>query len=100
MRVYDRNITGGSAAEAGRSSETAKVSPAEHGLQKAAGNRSRDRVELSGTLERLSRALSASEGQRAQKVESLAAVYQAGKYSVPVEAVSHAMVAEALMMGE
>jgi len=99
MRVYDRNMTGASAAEAGRTPDAAKAGGAasSHG---AGSSRSGDHVELSDALGRLSRALDTSGGERAKRVEALAALYGAGKYSVDPAKVSHAMVAEAITSGE
>ena len=100
MKVYDRNLTGAGAAETGKAQETAKADTGASRSSSRSGVGGGDRVELSGTLERLSRALDESGSQRAQRVESLAALYAAGRYRADPSAVSNAMVSEALVSGE
>ncbi len=100
MRVYDRNPAGAAAAETGKTQESGKADAAGSRSSSRSGAGGGDRVELSGTLERLSRALGESGNQRAQRVESLAAVYAAGQYRADPNAVSKAMVSEALVSGE
>jgi len=95
MRVYDRNLTGAAAAETGRTSET-------HGPDRAGGNSRSvaagdgDRVELSGSLERLSRAVASDASGRAAKVQNIAAQYQTGRYQADSVATSRALVNETL----
>jgi anti-sigma28 factor (negative regulator of flagellin synthesis) len=98
MRVNDRNLTGTSPAESGRAQETQKLHRNE-GVRTgtAATDKSGDRVELSSTLETLSRALSASGSERASRVQALAAQYQSGSYHADSAATARGMVSEALL---
>ena len=93
MRINDRNLTGTTAAE---SSQTQKVDRFESGSAGRTAGNGGDRVELSSTLGRLSRALGAYQSDRATKVAALASQYQSGNYHADAAAVSHKMVAEAM----
>src|SRR6185436_2860150 len=81
MRVYDRNLTGASAAETSRTQET-------HASDRTAGTSpggikgDGDRVELSTTLGRVSRALTAEGSNRSAHVQALDVLYQRGQYRV------------------
>jgi len=100
MRVYDRNLTGASAAESGRAQETQRTDRNEgSGARSAAGAGAGDRVELSGTLARLSQAMSAHGSERAARVQSLTAQYRSGSYRPDSQATSRAMISEALTAG-
>ena len=96
MRVYDTNLTGASAAETGRSQETQKIDRGTQGAASRTGAAGSDHVELSGGLGRLSQTLSSFHQDRAARVQSLAAMYQSGKYRADSMATSRAMVSEAL----
>ena len=100
MRVYDNNLSGTSAAEAGRAQETQKLDRGE-GARTGAGkpNGSGDRVEFSSALGNLSRTMSAYGSSRASQVQALAAQYQSGNYHPDSAVTSHAMVSEALAAG-
>lgn len=87
---------GPSAAETGRTPETQKTARDNAGRSSASGSAEGDRVELSSTLGRLSRALTADSTQRANRVQALAAEYETGRYQANAQATSHALIAEAL----
>lgn len=94
MRIHDQNLAGASAAGTGRASETQRTSGGS-----AASSSTRagaDRVEFSGALSAISRALSADSSNRAARVDALAAAYQNGTYRPDAAATSRAMVADAL----
>ena len=94
MKIYDVNVTGGAATEAGRAQETHRAAG-----QVSASSSSTvtgDRIELSGALSSLGRALSSDSGSRAARVQTLAAQYRSGIYQVDSLATSRAMVAGAL----
>jgi anti-sigma28 factor (negative regulator of flagellin synthesis) len=98
MRVDDRNLTGAAPAESGRTQETGKPNrnqavPA----GTAATDRTGDRVELSSTLETLSRAMSAFGFERANRVQALATQYQSGSYHADSAGTARGMVSEALL---
>ncbi len=98
MRVNDRNLTGLSPAEAGRAQETQKLNRNEGGRTgTAATDKTGDSVELSSTLETLSRAMSANASERASRVHALAAQYQSGSYHADSAATARGMVSEALL---
>jgi hypothetical protein len=101
MKIYDRNLTGTSAPETGRAQESQNLSRAGSGKSPTRGgvDGSNDRVEFSGTLSRLSRALTAFESTRASRVQALAVEYQNGKYKPDAAATSKGLVAEAISDG-
>ena len=101
MKINDRTVTGSSAAETGRAQESQNLnrlgtgkSPIRDGL---AG--SNDRVEFSGTLSRLSRALGTFAATRASRVQALAVQYENGIFKPDSAATSKGVVAEALNAG-
>ena len=100
MRVNDRNLQGTSAAETGRAQElqqTDRQGTRSTGSGKADG--SSDRVELSGTLASLSRAMSVFESDRGRRVQTLSEQYQSGNYHANSAATSRGIIAEALGAG-
>src|SRR4051812_46934306 len=88
MRINDRNLTGAAAAEAGR---TQKVDRFESGSSRATAGLGGDRVELSGALGNLSKAMASYETGRSNKVHALAAQYQSGNYRPDSAATSRGM---------
>jgi hypothetical protein len=101
MKIYDRNLTGTSATETGRAQESQNLSRAGTGKSPTRGgvDGSNDRVEFSGTLNRLSRALTTFESTRASRVQALAVEYQGGNYKPDAAATSKGLVAEAISDG-
>ncbi len=100
MRINDRNLTGTSASETGRAQETKDLGRSGTGKFNTGGvDGSNDRVEFSGTLNRLSRALTTFESSRASRVQALAANYQSGSYRSNSAATSKGMVADAMSAG-
>jgi len=95
MRVYDRNLTGTTAAETSRPTET-------HEAERNAGASSSsvrgfgDRVELSSTVGRVSRALYVDGSTRAAHVQALAARYQSGHYHPDSLGTGRALISETL----
>jgi anti-sigma28 factor (negative regulator of flagellin synthesis) len=97
MKVYDRNMTGASAADAGRTQEAQKAqSTSSSKTAGAAGAGSSDSVQLSSTLGSLSRAMSSFSSDRSAKIQSLTAQYQSGSYNADSAAISTNMVSEAI----
>ena len=93
MRVYDRSLTETTAAESSRTSETyetARGPSASASGPKGYG----DCVELSGTLARLSRALSVYGSNRAAQVQALAVQYQSGRYHSDPMRTSRSIISE------
>jgi hypothetical protein len=100
MRINDRNLTGTSASETGRAQETKDLSRTSTGRSNTGGvDGSNDRVEFSGTLNQLSRALTTFESSRASRVQALAANYQSGSYRPNSAATSKGLVADAMSAG-
>jgi anti-sigma28 factor (negative regulator of flagellin synthesis) len=101
MKIYDRNVTGTSAAETARAQESQRLSRTETGksLTSLGGDGSNDRVEFSGALSRLSRVLTTFDSARASRVKDLAAQYQSGSYRPDSAAISKGLVTEALSAG-
>jgi anti-sigma28 factor (negative regulator of flagellin synthesis) len=98
MRVNDRNLTGATPAESGRAQNTEKLDR-NQGVRAgtAATDRTGDRVELSSTLETLSRAMSAYRSERSHRVQALAGQFQSGSYHPDSAATARGMVPEALL---
>ena len=106
MKIYDLNLMGTPATETGRVPDSQKPSRAgtvqspTSGVVSGSGiSGSGDRVEFSGTLNRLSRSLATFESGRANRVQALAAQYQSGNYKPDSAATSKGMVAEAMSAG-
>ncbi len=101
MKIYDRNLTGTSASETGQAQETQSLNrtgkSTSHTRQGVDG--SNDRVEFSGTLGQLSRALTSFESSRAQRVQALAADYRNGNYKPDSAATSKGLVTDAMSAG-
>lgn len=98
MRVNDRILTGTTPAESGRSQETQNLNRGQGTRTGTAPtDKSGDHVELSSTLETLSRAISAFGSERSSRVQSLAARYQSGNYQPDSAATARGMVSEALL---
>ena len=97
MQIYDNQIGGAGAGEAQRIQDVQKTDAGNAGRTSDRGGESDDSVELSGTLGRLSKALSQSD--RAARVESLAAEYQNSTYRANSAAISQSIVGEALNVG-
>jgi flagellar biosynthesis anti-sigma factor FlgM len=96
MRIYDQSLTNTAAAESGRSQETQKAATTS---LTGAGSGSGDRVELSSALTTVSRAMASYHTDRAAKVQALTEQFQSGRYQPDSQAVSQAMVGEALATG-
>jgi Anti-sigma-28 factor, FlgM len=100
MRINDRNLTGTSASETGRAQETKDLGRVGTGRSNTGGvDGSNDRVEFSGTMSRLSRALTTLESSRTSRVQALAANYQSGSYRPNSAATSKGLVADAMSAG-
>jgi hypothetical protein len=98
MRVDDRNLTGATPAESGRAQGTEKSNRNQAvPTGTAATGETGDRVELSSTLETLSRAMSAFGSERANRVQALAAQYRSGSHHANSAATAGGMVSEALL---
>jgi hypothetical protein len=100
MKIYDTNLTGASAAESARAQDLQKLERGGAGRSSQGGHLTgEDRVDLSGALGRLSKALEAFHQDRAGRVQALAAEYQSGAYRVDSAATSRAMIVDALSTG-
>ena len=110
MRVYDHNLNGAAAAQTGGAQEVHRTDRG--GGARTSGGAGGDRVEFSGALGALSRALGADRGDevrvvgvrdgadrgaRAVRVEELAGQYQRDEYHPDAAATARAMTAEALL---
>jgi anti-sigma28 factor (negative regulator of flagellin synthesis) len=99
MKIYDNNLIGTAASETHRTQETQKTDRGSSNAIRSAGGSGGDHVEFSGSLGRLSRALSGVQTDHAARVQALAAQYQSGTYRVDSAAVSRGIVQEALTAG-
>lgn len=95
MRIDDYNISGNGAPSRTGAVETAAVQLSGSKPQTAGAAAAGDSVELSG----LSRILQADESQRADRIQSLAALVRDGAYSVDAHTLGSALVAETLAGG-
>lgn len=94
MKIYDRSLTGAAAGEAGRPQE---VQRSEAGREaRSTARSSGDRVELSGSLGVLARAVSTDRANRASRIEALSAQVESGTYRPDLQAISRNMVSDAL----
>ena len=98
MRIHDQNLTGATGAEMGRAQETQRSSQTGT-AESSRGAQSGDRVEFSSTLGLLARAISTDTAGRANRVQTLASLYQSGGYRSDSVATSRAMVTDALSAG-
>jgi anti-sigma28 factor (negative regulator of flagellin synthesis) len=98
MRVYNSNVSGGTAAGTDRTLES-RGTEAASGKTGASSSSAGDRVELSQALGSLAKAMSADSARRTSQVASLAAQYQSGNYRPDSQATSRSMVSEALAGG-
>jgi len=96
MKVYDRNLAGASAAGTGRTAETQSLSRSTESAKGATSKGDGDRVELSSTLGKLSRALRAYSEQHSPALQALAAQVQSGQYKPDPLTVSQKMIAETI----
>jgi len=99
MKVYDQNLTGALSAGSNRTSETQATERTATGSSGGSRNSGGDRVELSGALGSLARAMAAFGSSRSDKIQALAQQYQGGTYQVDAFATSAGMVADALGAG-
>ena len=95
MRVNGRNLTGATPAESKRAQNTEKLDR-NQGVR-AGTAATGDRVELSSTLETLSRAIAAYGSERAYSVQALTGQYQSGSFHPDSAATAGSMVSEALL---
>jgi anti-sigma28 factor (negative regulator of flagellin synthesis) len=95
MKIYDSNMGGVPASGTQRTQETQQADRANSGAKIGSGGAD-DRVEFSGTLGQLSRAVSAFQSDRSSRVQALAAQYQSGTYRTNSAATAGAMISEAL----
>jgi anti-sigma28 factor (negative regulator of flagellin synthesis) len=99
MKITDQNLGGAAAPETARSQDVQLTSKNGAGSSSSSTIDANDRVEFSGGLGTLSRALSSFQSDRAGRVQSLAAQYQSGSYQPDSAAISRGMIAEALDAG-
>lgn len=94
MRIYDRNLTGAGTGETSRAQDTHKAeSRAE---QRTSGKTSGDRVEFSGSLGALARAVNTDQTARQSKIQALGDQVRSGSYRPDSKAISHGLVSETL----
>jgi len=99
MRIADRNLTGAPPPETGQAQEMQKLESGGSSPGASRTDAAGDRVEFSGTLAQISKAVTASQSGRAGRVQALAAQYQSGSYRANSAATSRAMVDEILAAG-
>jgi flagellar biosynthesis anti-sigma factor FlgM len=94
MKIYDRSLTGTAASEAGRTQEAHQTSQSrESGASSRAEG---DRVEFSGGLGSLARAVSSEQSGRSSRIQALSAQVAEGSYRPDSRAISRGMIDDAL----
>jgi anti-sigma28 factor (negative regulator of flagellin synthesis) len=99
MKINDNHIGGACAGDTQRIQDIQNTDLPGTGGTGAATAREGDRVELSGTLGRLSQALTSFQSGRSARIDSLAVEYQRGTYQVDSPAISRGLVSESLSVG-
>jgi hypothetical protein len=100
MKVYDRNLAGAASAGSAAATEVQKPgSSPSGGAHSSSRNSAGDQVALSGTLGRLSQALSAQGNQGAARVAALTSEYRSGNYHPDAAGTARGLVSEALSGG-
>ena len=99
MKIYDSNTSGIPVGASQRTQETKGLDRSGNGRTLAAGDSDSDRIEFSGAIEQLSRALSSLQSERSSRVQALTAQYQNGTYRTDAAATGRAMISEALGAG-
>ena len=94
MKIYDHHLTGTATGATGRPPEAQKAE-AGRGTRPEA-HTGQDRVEFSGSLGALARAVSADQAGRTSRIQSLAAQVRDGAYRPDARATSRGMIAEGL----
>jgi|SRR5579883_2549681 len=94
MKIYDRNLTGTAASDTSRAAEANKTDP--HRQAGASARVTGDRVEFSGSVGALSRAVSADHSARTGRIQALARQVEQGTYHPDAGAISRGLVSEAL----
>jgi hypothetical protein len=95
MKIYDGNLTGTAGAEASRPPEAHKAEGSRESGPSAQATG--DRVEFSGGLGGLSRAVSADHSARASRIQALTSQVQDGTYHPDSRAISRGMIVDALV---
>jgi flagellar biosynthesis anti-sigma factor FlgM len=94
MKIYDHSLAGAAASEASRPQEAHKAGHSrESGRPSEASG---DRVEFSGHLGALSRAVSSDQSARSSRIQALSAQVAQGTYHPDSQAISRGMIDEAL----
>jgi anti-sigma28 factor (negative regulator of flagellin synthesis) len=98
MKIPDYNLGGAATPETHRTQDAQSTGHAS-GARSAGSSIDSDRVEFSGGMGSLSRAVSSFQSGRAGRVQALATQYQSGSYRPDSAAISRGMIQEALGAG-
>jgi len=96
MKVYDRNLAGAGSTASTHTQDVQKTGSGVSGGSLAGRAGGGDQVSLSGTLGKLSQALSAQGSQRAARTAALASAYRSGTYQPNVAGTVKGLISEAL----
>ena len=101
MRIVDSTNLGNTTPEqTGRAGELHSADPiGKSGYAPRQGYTAPDSVELSGFTDRLSRTMQDAATSRTRRVSEVSAAVRSGSYQVNAEAVSHALVNQAISSG-
>jgi anti-sigma28 factor (negative regulator of flagellin synthesis) len=94
MKIYDHNLTGTAPGAAGRPQDTQRAESARE--SRPGAQTGHDRVEFSGSLGALSRAVSADQAGRASRIHALTAQVHNGTYRPDTREISRGIIADGL----
>lgn len=95
IRIYNENLAGTAASQTSNAAEVSRAGGSGK-PPRSSGVSGEDQVQISSVSE----SIATQSSQRAARVQSLAALYQSGKYQVNSNEVAHAMVNSALKAGD
>ena len=96
----ENNIPGGNGtADIGRSSDVSGSRVATDKLGTGPTDQGGDRVELSSLSGGVASSIASANGQQAERVRQLAALYASGRYEVDPAKISHALVSDSIRSG-
>lgn len=99
MRIESNPVGQSATPPSGRAAETQPVqAPAQGSGEEKTGDV--DRVEISGLASRVAETLEDQAGPHAERIDALSADVQAGTYQLDSQALSHALIDQALSAGK
>ena len=94
IRIYNESLSGAAASQTSRADELSRVTGGSRSSQTSAAS-GEDQVQISSISENIA----TQAANRAAHVQSLAALYQSGKYQVNYADLAHSLVSNSLQAG-